>query len=943
MTEPASGAAASRSSDGGVDEASDVDAMLDSLKAASEQALEVSPAEALALADALIDAAAAAGRPEHVALGMMARGDALRVGGNYRESLIWFDRAAAAFEALGDAVGWARTRIGWVVSRLHLDALGDALAVADRARTVLLDHGELGRAATLDLNVGTVLYNLGRHDEALAAWDRALASLQALGDEVRAAKVSANRGLVLTELGRFGEALAAHDAARQVFVDHGREQLVLQQDMNSAYVLIGQGHYARALARLLDVPQRAAASGSRATAALAAIDIADCYLHLNCHAEALEQAERASTWFADCGTPIGSAKADLCSAVAHASLGHGDRALAMLNQAGRAFEAAGLGTLCGLAELERALLHLDAGDPIAAEVDAAGAARRFRAQELAPRAMQAEIVQAQALVAQGHLDEAAVLAQAAVATAGEHEVAELAFAGRHVLATVRRARGDRAGALADCEAAIHGVEQLQGRLTQGLRMRFLDDKRGLYHDAIDLALELDRPELAFTYLERAKSRALADYLTRRPDVQLHAADPAVQAQVEALSQLREAHNWYANRMLGGDLDPAAPVDRVAAARELAGIEREIEAHLRAIELAGAETWEPMATAGVDPGLLAPLLGDSTAILEYDLRPDRGAVAVLSQAGLRFVPLPAGARAVARRLREWQAQLALAAHRVGDGVALADLAPDAAEILQALYHLLIEPVEAVVADHGQLVIVPNGPAHALPFHALFDGRRHLIERVEVSASPSAALWRLCAGRPRRPASALILAHSDGGRLPHTLGEAAAVAAILPGECHVEAAATIGALARRAPAHGVIHLAAHGEARLDNPAFAHIKLADGRLNAADVFGLDLDGALVTLSACETGRGVVTGGDEVVGLARGFLSAGASTLVQSLWRVEDRATAELMTRFYRGLCARRPAGEALRQAQLAHLAEGDPHPFFWAPFQLLGHSGVLGEAVL
>jgi tetratricopeptide (TPR) repeat protein len=924
--------------DGGVDEALDVDAMLDGLKAASEQALEVSPAEALALADALIEAATAAGRPAHVALGMMARGDALRVGGDYPESLIWFDRAAAAFEALGDAVGWARTRIGWVVARLHLDALGDALAVADRVRAVLLDHGELARAATLDLNVGAVLYNLGRHDEALAAWDRALATLEALSDTVRAAKVSANRGLVLTELGRFGEALTAHDAARQVFVDHGREQLVLQQDMNSAYVLIGQGHYARALARLLEVPERAAASGSRATAAHAAIDIADCYLHLNCHTEALEQAERASVWFEDCGTPIGSAKADLYSAVAHASLGHGEQALAMLDRAGRAFEAAGLGTLCGLAELERALLHLDAGDPVAAQVEAAGAARRFRSQDLAPRAMQAEIVQAQALVDQGRLDEAAALAQTAVATAGEHEVAELAFAGRHVLATVRRARGDRAGALADCEAAIHGVEQLQGRLTQGLRMRFLDDKRGLYHDAIDLALELDRPELAFAYLERAKSRALADYLTRRPDVRLHSADPAVQAHVDALPPLREAHNWHANRLLGGEMDPAATVDRAAAARELAEIEREIQSHLRAIELAGAETWEPMATAGVDPGLLAPLLGDATAILEYDLRPDRGAVAVLSGAGLRFAPLPAGARAVARRLREWQAHLALAAHRAGDGKTLAQLAPDAAEILQSLYQLLIEPVEAVVADHSHLVIVPYGPTHGVPFHALFDGRRHLIERVEVSASPSAALWRLCAGRPRRPASALILANSDGGRLPHALEEAAAVAGILPGECHVEAGATLAALTSRAPAHGVIHLAAHGEARLDNPAFAHIKLADGRLSAADVFGLDLDGALVTLSACESGRGVVTGGDEVVGLARGFLSAGASTLVQSLWRVEDRATAELMTRFYRGLCAGRPAGEALRKAQLAHLAEGDSHPFFWAPFQLLGQAGPL-----
>ncbi len=110
---------------------------------------------------------------------------------------------------------------------------------------------------------------------------------------------------------------------------------------------------------------------------------------------------------------------------------------------------------------------------------------------------------------------------------------------------------------------------------------------------------------------------------------------------------------------------------------------------------------------------------------------------------------------------------------------------------------------------------------------------------------------------------------------------------------------------------MHLAAHGEARLDNPTFAHLQLADGQLTTADVFNLALDGALVTLSACETGRSVVTGGDELIGLARGFLYAGAATLVQSLWRVEDGSTARLMERFYRQPAprpaqGRRPTGE-------------------------------------
>ena len=100
----------------------------------------------------------------------------------------------------------------------------------------------------------------------------------------------------------------------------------------------------------------------------------------------------------------------------------------------------------------------------------------------------------------------------------------------------------------------------------------------------------------------------------------------------------------------------------------------------------------------------------------------------------------------------------------------------------------------------------------------------------------------------------------------------------------------------------------------------------------------GALVTLSACETGSHIVTGGDELIGLSRGFLYAGASTLVQSLWRVEDRATTRLMERFYGALCAGQSKGAALRQAQLALLGSHGPHPYFWAPFQLIGDSGPM-----
>jgi CHAT domain-containing protein len=113
---------------------------------------------------------------------------------------------------------------------------------------------------------------------------------------------------------------------------------------------------------------------------------------------------------------------------------------------------------------------------------------------------------------------------------------------------------------------------------------------------------------------------------------------------------------------------------------------------------------------------------------------------------------------------------------------------------------------------------------------------------------------------------------------------------------------------------------------------LELADGWLTAADLLTLDLEDAFVTLSACESGRSRVTGGDELIGLARAALLAGAATVVVSGWRVEDATTARLMDALYAGIAAGQSRTASLREAQLgirSHL----PHPWHWAAFFICG----------
>ena len=148
----------------------------------------------------------------------------------------------------------------------------------------------------------------------------------------------------------------------------------------------------------------------------------------------------------------------------------------------------------------------------------------------------------------------------------------------------------------------------------------------------------------------------------------------------------------------------------------------------------------------------------------------------------------------------------------------------------------------------------------------------------------------------------------------------------------AEATLAAVQSHAASAGVVHLACHGQFRPDNPMFSALQLADGRLTVRDAYELRLSCSLVTLSACETGIHGLSPGDELVGLVRGFLAAGAPSLLVSLWPVDDETTAQFMRAFYAAWLAGSGLAEAHRSAQRSLLAHA-PHPFYWSPFVLYG----------
>jgi len=258
--------------------------------------------------------------------------------------------------------------------------------------------------------------------------------------------------------------------------------------------------------------------------------------------------------------------------------------------------------------------------------------------------------------------------------------------------------------------------------------------------------------------------------------------------------------------------------------------------------------------------------------------------------------------------------------------------------------LIEPLGITAGQ--RLVIVPHGPLHYLPFQALRVGGHYLIERNPVSVAPSTSIAVQLAQRTPRASSALTAFGNprieDKYELPGAEAEVNQLARLFPNNKLFMGEQANKTQFRQVVANApVLHVAAHAEVDEVDPLYSRILLANeggqhNFLEAHEILDMRMpETALVTLSACESGLGRIARGDEVLGFTRSFLSAGSSSLIASLWPVSDDATAVLMSTLYGELAKGRDAQQSLQAGQLAVLK--DPkmaHPFFWAPFNLIGN---------
>jgi CHAT domain-containing protein/tetratricopeptide (TPR) repeat protein len=892
-----------------------------------------------------------------------------------------FERTLAIWQDLGESRREADT-LDWLgLVRLELGESESARAAIADSLALWRRLGErLEEGATL-ADAGFVEHSSGALPAALAPYQQALALLREVGARGEEARV-------LNNLGGLHDLLGEPEAA----LDRYREALVLRRELGDRPGEAQTLNNIAVIDRLLGDWQAALDAYGQVLAMLAPLHLPDqkaaALNNLASLYSSVGEPERALPLFEE-SLALHRAVSDRRSevvarnnlSVVRRALGELDRALGEHRQALALAAELGDPSLQAVSRLHVAQDRIEQGDAgAAADLEAAQA---LLAQTGSRRPVAGAFhLQGRALALAGRpeaalaaLRQALDLRRALHDRAGEAETLD-------ELAAVERRLGRREEARGHAEAAVSVVEGLRSGLASlGLRASFVAARHRAYELLIDLLMDrhLAEPAAGFdrTALEvseRARARSLLDLLYERGPGRLEGIPADLLARRRALvyrlSARTDRQEELARGAASAKAEAALAGEIESLLAQLDGVESEIR---RRASGDGAAGDLPPLGAEEIPRLLDP----GTVLLEFALGEERSYAWAVGERGIHSAVLPARGE-IERQAR--QLHLAWSAVETGSRLAIGD----------ALGRLLLEPPWTEVARAGRLVLVPDAALNLVPWGALrvprpghgwSSGERvPLVELKEVVEIPSATTLALerrrLEGRPAAARRAAVFAdpvfaaddprvasarHSrlpvpagsarDAGalasafeRLPATRREAAAIAGLAPaGEVFAAldfAANREAVLSGELRRYRIVHFATHTVVDTRHPELSGLVLSQvdaggrprgGFVRLPDLYELDLAAHLVVLSGCRTAIGKPLRGEGLMGLTRGFEAAGVPRVVGSLWRVEDRATAKLMTRFYRAMWleAASPSA-ALRAAQRA--VRSDRHyrdPHFWAGF--------------
>ncbi len=857
-----------------------------------------------------------------------------------KAALDLYQEARTVWQELGDRgrEADALLRLGW--TRRNLEEHADALVLLEEARELYRETGDgPGEAKALN-SLGGVWILLRENQEALPLVEQSLELARELANTLIQAESLNNLGVIHKRLGETDAAIEAYKKAQECYEELGEPQHLARIRNHLANLLITQGQLLDAADNLQEAAEIWTKLGEPRRAAMALSTLGDVRKRQGRLEEALQSLAEALRLRQEVEDRNGEAKTLNILGTTHLLLEDFDRARGCYEDAQKIFEDIGNSTGQAVALVNLGRLHVETGEP-------------QKALDLHQQA--APLVEA----------------------AGDRTVEVSNLYG---MAKALHDLGDFEAARKHLEETLQQVEELRaGTRNEALRIAFFATRQHYYELYVDVLVHLGDDAAAFVAGERRRARALLEALGAQTDgIRRHASPELLEKERSLQAELNDLER---RRVALWRLRPAAE-------EKIAEIKKQQRATVLELENVRGKLRQELAQP--HPLSLAEakdLLSPATLLLAYSLGDERSFLWRLSRDELRRYTLPG---------RQKIEDAALQAHEL-----LTSRSPDvesegARSFLADLSETLLGPVAGEL-DGRRLLIVAEGALLQLPFAALpgpagmEDPPDHLVRRLETVYLPSVSVLRTLRKRlsERYPAPGQLAIFADpvfvyeaasegedkdstghenkelrravelyGSQrlvpLPHTRDEAAGILKIARGEVMTALgfeATKEKVLTGELDRYKILHFATHGLIHREQPELSGLVLSlfnekgeyqDGFLRLHEIYNLRLAADLVVLSACRTGVGREVRGEGFLGLTRGFLHAGASRLLVSLWSVDDQGTAELMKRFYWNLLeGGAPPTLALHAAQRSMLNEEQwSRPYYWAGFVFQGEWWPPGE---
>lgn len=834
--------------------------------------------------------------------------------------------------------------------------LGDYPKAISYYEQAIKIYGEIrekkGEGAIL-VNIGTAYWNLGDYSKAFAYYERSLKISKEMRDRRGEGSNLGNIGLIYSDLGNYSRALTYYEQAIKIHREIGDKKKEADVLSNSGVVYNNLGDYSKAISCYSQTLKIDREIGDKKGEAGTLNNMGIVYDSLGDYSKALSYYEQSLKITMQIGDRQGQGSTLGNIGLAYKNLRDYSKALSYCEQCLRIRKEIGVSTK-GV-ESNMGDINLTQGrfkeayeifkklnDPISLGRYYLIIGDYKRAQDEFSRSLKIEAVK-------------------------EMPTGEFLFADYVGLGLANEGLTEYRKAKEYYQKGISLVEKQRGTLALAERERFLEAKmQGFsrlepYEGMIRVLLNQNDKESqkeALFYAERAKSKVFMEMLATRAlkgkteeDRSILEEEKAYQQDLWTLRKRIEAMERH------GGKAPTGEFDRLK--KEFEQKETEYEQFVREVKLNNSElasliTVSPMRTENIQS-----LLNKETTLLEYYTTKDTLYAWLLTKDDIKVYKIPITENVLNDKVNKFLLpSMSTRGVKVAPVITLGvgdEYKKETSEregeknrenFVKAaveIYRMIMAPLAKEIQTKN-MIIVPHGVLHKIPFSTLTDGKKYMVDAYAISMLPAASvLEHVIKKRKVGQERALIFANpkTDYTSLEFAEIEGKTILELFPqSDLYYREKATETTTKNLASQFQIIHFATHGEFNERQPLQSGLFLTkdeenDGYLQVHEIFGMDLRSAnLVTLSACETALSKIQGGDDLVGLSRGFIYSGSPSLLATLWRVDDPATAKFMEFFYKNWKSGMNKPEALRQAQikLRNIPQYS-HPYYWAPFVMTG----------